>query len=88
MGKGLNPDPPALRHVAREFTHEEVYWIIKHGIKMTGMPALAPTHSEEEILALTAFVEHLPQLSEAGYRRWGAEAAADSVGGHGHAHQH
>ena len=68
IGKGLYPEPP-------EFTNKENipdarggFWIIKNGIKMTGMPAFSPTHKEEEIWAIVAFlVNRMPGLSEADY---------------------
>jgi len=45
----------------------ETYWIVKNGIRMTGMPAFGPTHSDEKIWAITAFVERLPELSAEEY---------------------
>jgi len=42
--------------------------IIKRGIKMSGMPAWGPTHSEEELWALVAFLKLLPTMSTAQYR--------------------
>ena len=41
----------------------EVYWILEHGIKLAGMPAFGPTHGEDELWAITAFVEQLPEMS-------------------------
>ena len=92
IGKGLNPEPPDLSGAADAFRTEEIYWIIRHGIKMAGMPALEPTHSDEEIVELTAFVVQLSEMTEAEYRAWGGRAdqeQATEVGdGHAHAHEH
>lgn len=88
VGKGMRPEPPELDHAAEKFSGEEVFWIIKHGIKMAGMPALGPTHSDEEILELAAFVEQLPQMSAEAYRMMGEAQRADSSSGDGHDHTH
>lgn len=61
---GLNPPAPKLEHVAEEFTDGELFWITKHGIRMTGMPAFGATHEDEEIWKIVAFVRQLPELSE------------------------
>lgn len=68
VGKGLNPEPPDLSESAEELSTGELYWIAEHGIKHTGMPALAPTHDEKEIRAIVAFIEQLPDLSEQDYQ--------------------
>ncbi len=39
MGKGLNPPAPNLAESAQELTAAELFWVTKHGIRMTGMPA-------------------------------------------------
>ena len=42
----------------------KLIWIVKNGIKLTGMPAFGPTHSDDEIWAVIRFLRHLPQLTE------------------------
>ena len=69
MGQGMYPLPPDLSDEAEEFTASELYWILSNGIKMAGMPALSPSHSEAEILELVSFVEHLPQVSAEDYQQ-------------------
>jgi mono/diheme cytochrome c family protein len=55
------------------------YWIVKHGIKDTGMIALGPTHQEQDLWAVSAFVRQLPQMSGERYhellRRYQAQRA-------------
>jgi mono/diheme cytochrome c family protein len=63
IGKGLNPEPPFLPDVAKRWTSAELFWIVKNGIKMTGMPAFGPTHKDEEIWNAVAFVQRLPKMS-------------------------
>lgn len=64
IGSGLNPAPPDLtlpRIQAR--SDGDLFWLTSQGIRMTGMPAFAPTHSEEEIWTIVAFLRHLPALT-------------------------
>jgi mono/diheme cytochrome c family protein len=75
---GLYPKPPNLaEHV--HASAAETFWMIKHGIKMTGMPAWGKTHSDEAIWGLVAFLQGLPQMTETDYRR--ATAAASHRAG-------
>ena len=63
-GKGLNPPAPDLASAdSQESSDGELYQVIAHGIRMTGMPAWLPTHTEREIWELVAFVRHLPQIT-------------------------
>lgn len=74
VGKGLNPQAPDLSKVVREWNDAELYWIMKNGIKMTGMPSFGKTHSEEALWAMVAFVKKLPEMTPEQYRSY-AEAA-------------
>ena len=79
MGLGLNPPAPDLAHAAEEMTPAELFWVTKHGIKMTGMPAWGATHDDDSIWPVVAFMTRLPNLDEAGY-----EEMLSSATGHGH----
>jgi mono/diheme cytochrome c family protein len=68
IGQGLNPHPPNLVHSAGDMAPNEMYWIIKNGIKMTGMPAFGPTHDERDLWAMVAFIEQLPKMSPEAYQ--------------------
>lgn len=81
IGKGLNPQPPELSHAAEEFELTEIYWIVEHGIRHTGMPAFGPTHGEEELWAIASFVDRLDEMSPEEYRR---RTAGASHAGHQH----
>jgi mono/diheme cytochrome c family protein len=80
--KGLYPQPPNLAVDGMD-DPAEAFWVIKHGIKMTAMPAWGATHDDEKIWGMVAFLEKLPKLSPAEYARLTASAAADE-----HEHQH
>ena len=65
---GLYPKPPNLTEHAHT-SAAETFWIIKHGIKMTGMPAWGKTHGDEAIWGLVAFLQKLPRMTESQYRQ-------------------
>lgn len=67
VGKGLNPPAPDLAESATQMTAAELFWVSKHGIRMTGMPAWGETHDDEALWPVVAFVTTLPGLSAAGY---------------------
>lgn len=88
MGQGLNPGPPELwEEGEREIGHGQAardYRVIEHGIRMTGMPALAPSHGEEEIWDLVAFLQHLPDMSPEAYASSVEEAGLSLTTEHEH----
>jgi mono/diheme cytochrome c family protein len=63
LAKGLNPPVPKLLDAAENMSDGQIFWIISHGIRMTGMPAFAPTHTEDEIWDIVTFVRRLPNLT-------------------------
>ena len=66
IAHGLYPPPPDLGKAALLYTPAELFWVIKHGIKMTGMPAWSD-HSDDELWATVGFLEKLPGMSEQEY---------------------
>jgi len=67
---GMEPSPPYLLDVTRQFTPAQLFWIIKNGIKMTGMPAWGASMSDAEIWQTVAWLEVSPKLSPQTYTRW------------------
>lgn len=73
FSEGLHPDPPDLKEVVGERTPAELFWVIKNGINMTGMPSFAIAGAKDEDLwAVVAFLKKLPSVSEADYKSWTA----------------
>jgi len=71
MVEGLYPNPPELYKHGEEDAAQEFFWIIKNGIKMTSMPAFKPSHDDEKIWAMTAFVtQKLAKMSPEEYKSW------------------
>jgi mono/diheme cytochrome c family protein len=68
VGMGVMPAPANLVETGREWSAEEIYWVIKHGLKMTAMPAWKYRLSEQDIVDLTAFVTLLPTISPTDYK--------------------
>lgn len=71
MTEGLYPKPPQLFKHVEEDDAQEFFWIIKNGIKMTSMPAYGPTHNDDKIWAITAFVtQKLGKMTADEYKTW------------------
>ena len=65
FGGGLNPPAPDLTLPSVQRMRDgELFWVVSNGIRMTGMPAFSPTHKEEEIWKIVAFVRHLPEITK------------------------
>lgn len=72
---GLYPRPPNLTRFAPD--PAEAFWIIKHGIKFTGMPAWGPTHGDQMIWDMVAYLQKQPKMTAAEYRKLTADAAEE-----------
>jgi mono/diheme cytochrome c family protein len=72
---GLYPQPPNLSQ--QQVDPREAFWIIKHGIKMSGMPAWGVTHDDPTIWSIVAFLQKLPDMTPAQYKDIVAKAPPD-----------
>lgn len=68
IGQGLQPRPPQLSKAATEWLPRELFWIVKHGIKLTGMPAFGLSLPDREIWQIVAFLQRLPGLTPQHYQ--------------------
>src|SRR5215813_6247525 len=66
ISRGLYPRAPELRHKT-DLTAAEQFWIVKHGVKMTAMPAWGITHDDDLLWDVVAFVRKLPELTPEQY---------------------
>jgi mono/diheme cytochrome c family protein len=82
IAKGLYPQPPNLADAATEHSPAELFWILKNGIKASGMPSWSD-HSDDELWATVAFLEKLRGMSEQDYAKLVMASMA-----HGSHHQH
>ncbi|HSR00764.1 MAG TPA: cytochrome c [Sphingomicrobium sp.] len=76
LSQGLYPPAPQLAKVSSRPAAQQ-FWIIKHGIKLSAMPAWGKTHSDELIWDMVAFIRQLPRMSPQQYRAALANAPAD-----------
>jgi mono/diheme cytochrome c family protein/ketosteroid isomerase-like protein len=78
LSAGLSPTPPNLAKDA-PVDAAEAFWVVKHGIKATGMPAWGRHMEDQYIWDVVAFVRKLPSLSAEQY-----QAEVTASGGHSH----
>jgi|SRR5687767_4809252 len=74
-GRGLYPRPLDLRAAAtQQLTDGELFYVIEHGIRFTGMPAFGTGQKEGEEASwqLVHFIRHLPRLTESERERMNA----------------
>jgi mono/diheme cytochrome c family protein len=87
LRQGLYPAPPDFS-AGISLRPAEAFWVIKHGIKMSAMPAWGGTHDDRTIWAMVAFLQQLPKLDARAYAALtGAPDAADhdhDAGDHDH----
>ncbi|HFD86233.1 MAG TPA: cytochrome c [Gammaproteobacteria bacterium] len=84
---GLYPQPPVFYKGKHESHDEkETFWVIKNGIKLTGMPSWGGVHSNDEIWALVRFVGRLPGMTQQEYQKLTGEEPGHRENGGGHSH--
>jgi mono/diheme cytochrome c family protein len=71
FSEGLQPDPPDLKDVVKEREPQELFWVVKNGIKMTAMPSFGAIGAEDnEIWSIVAFLRKLPTVSDTDFKEW------------------
>ncbi len=75
IGEGLYPHPPNLIHSAKEMGANRLFWVVKNGIKSTGMPGFGRTHSDQKIWAIVAFLEKMKNMTPQEYAAYQQSAA-------------
>lgn len=66
---GMTPRPPRLPDRIHQYDDAELFYIVRHGVKFTGMPAWPTLEREDEVWAMVAFLRRLPELDETAYER-------------------
>lgn len=67
IARQMTPHPPYLPPVIHEWEPEELFYIVKHGVKFTGMPAWSAQQRDDEVWAIVAFLQKFPKLNEQEY---------------------
>jgi cytochrome c553 len=65
----MTPHPPYLTDTVRKWNRSELFHIVKHGIKFTGMPAWPAQQRDDEVWAVVAFLVRLPHITDQEYIR-------------------
>ena len=80
IGRSMQPLPGPLVDATARWRPQELYWITRNGIKMSGMPAWQHRLPDDDLWALVAFMQRLPALTAAEFRSLSdAGAAAECV---------
>lgn len=79
LTRGMRPAPPFLAEPVAEFDAAELYWIVRNGLKYTGMPAWSGEGRDDEPWAVAAFLQRYPGLDPDAYAElaYGSEAPQD-----------
>ncbi|MDH5786313.1 MAG: cytochrome c [Chromatiales bacterium] len=77
---GLYPQPPRFA-MQQSINPQRGFWVIKHGIKMTGMPAWGGSNTDDDIWSLVAFLRAMPGMDEEGYQTLVASSDGHTHGG-------
>lgn len=87
--RGLYPQPPKLAELEAVPPGRE-FWVVKHGIKLTAMPAWGTSHDDAAIWNIVAFLQKLPRMTPDEYRQLTAPGAGHDHdhGQHEHEHEH
>jgi len=72
---GMYPQPPNLTQL--HLDPQDEFWVIKHGIKMSAMPAWGASHDDATIWSMVAFIQKLPNMTPQEYKDMVAKAPPD-----------
>jgi cytochrome c553 len=65
--EGMLPTPPELAPQVAKWTDAQLFRIVKHGVRFTGMPAWPARSRDDEVWSMVAFLRALPQMTPAAY---------------------
>src|SRR6266853_1723464 len=75
FSEGLRPSPPDLKEIVNDRTPAQLFWVIKNGINMTGMPSFGIAGaSDEDLWEIVAFLKELPNVTEKEFKAWTSAA--------------
>ena len=71
FSEGLRPDPPDLKDLVNDRRPQDLFWVVKNGIHMTGMPSFGLIEvPDREIWTIVAFLKKLPSVTEEDFKAW------------------
>jgi cytochrome c553 len=78
IAREMTPEPPYLPLRIQRWESHQLFWIVRHGVKFTGMPAWTALDREDEVWAMVAFLRQLPEMPADTYRRLALGEVAES----------
>lgn len=87
QSQGLNPRPPELSELLARRTPTQAFWVIRSGVRMTGMPAFGPSHPDAQLWQVVAFLKQATDVDAAGYAELTGQARQIPASD-GHRHRH
>jgi len=76
---GLRPTPANLANTGIEWPPAQLYWAIKHGMKLTGMPAWEYRLADDDLWAIVAYIQRMPYESPREFHERIAASASPSA---------
>lgn len=64
---GMYPQPPSLTDISKRYTPTQLFWIVKHGLKMSGMPSMADD-GDDLLWATVGLLEKLPGMTPGAFK--------------------
>ncbi len=80
LSRGLYPSPPRWSELGQS-DPREAFWVVKHGVKMSGMPGWGKSMDDQYIWGMVAFMRQFPGMTPARYRQWVASSSGHQHGG-------
>lgn len=75
----MMPRPQSLPAVVGQFDDSELFWIVKHGVKFSAMPAWPTRARDDEVWSMVAFLRQLPGMSALTYLHLARAGESDHV---------
>lgn len=72
------PPPSDLKDLVPTWKTKELFWIVKNGLKYTGMPAWPAQQRDDEVWDVVAFLRELPTMSAGRYRELAGFATGET----------
>ena len=80
IAQAMTPHPPNLSREVSKWEAAELFYIVKHGVKFTGMPAWPAPNRDDEVWAMVAFLLTLPTLTADEYKRLAQHGSSSASG--------
>ena len=83
IAQQMLPAPPDLAKAAPSWKPHQLFWIVKHGLKYTGMPAWPAPSRDDEVWALVSVLVRLPDINPKEYRALTLPDGTEALAQHG-----